>query len=74
VGARTLGRERPEVGPRSRQRLAALGGVAPCQRDRGPLRGRRTSWGGRAAGRAVRSRSPLVAVKHHPVRKAFYVR
>jgi transposase len=62
------------VGTLSRQRLAALGGVASFNCDRGTLRGRRTSWGGRAPGRAVLSRSPLVAVKHHPVLKASYVR
>jgi transposase len=74
VCARTLGLDRPEVGTLSRQRIAALGGVAPCNRDRGTLRGRRTIWGGRAPGRAVLSMRTLVAVKHNPVRKAFYVR
>jgi len=72
--ARTLGLDRPAVGPRSRQRLAALVGVAPCNRDRGTLRGRRTIWGGRAPGRAVLSMRTLVAVKQHPVLKAFDVR
>jgi transposase len=43
----------PEVGTLSRQRLAALVGVAPLNRDRGTLRGSRTIWGGRAPVRAT---------------------
>jgi transposase len=74
VCARTLVLDLPELGLLSRQRLAALVGVAPCKRDSGTRRGRRTNWGGRAPGRAVLSRSTLVAVKHNPVLKAFYVR
>ena len=35
VCARTLVLDLPELGTLSRQRLAALGGVAPCKRDRG---------------------------------------
>ena len=45
VCTRTLLLERPELGTRRRQRLAALVGVAPLNRDRGTLRGRRTIWG-----------------------------
>jgi transposase len=48
VWARTLRLDRPELGPLSRQRLAALVGVAPLNRDRGTLRGRRTIWIGAA--------------------------
>jgi transposase len=58
----------------SRQQLAALVGVAPLNRDRGTLRGRRTIWGGRAAVRATLSMSTLVAVRYNPVLKAFYER
>jgi hypothetical protein len=50
--------------------MAALVGVAPFQRDSGPLRGTRTTWGGRAPVRATLYRSPLVAVRYHPVLKA----
>ena len=52
-------------------RLAALVGVAPLNRDRGTLRGHRTTWGGRAHVRATLSTSTLVAVRYHPVLKAF---
>jgi transposase len=71
VCTRTLRRDRPELGTLSRQRLAALVGVAPLHRDRGTLRGRRPIWGGRAPGRASRYLSTLVAVRDHPVLKAF---
>ena len=74
VWARTLGLDLPELGTRHRQRRAALGGVAPVNRDRGTLRGRRPIWGGRAPGRAVRSMRTWVAGKHNPGLTAFSVR
>jgi transposase len=42
----------PELGTLTRQRSAALVGVAPRHRDRGTRRGRRRVWGGRACVRA----------------------
>jgi transposase len=74
VCARTRLRDWPEWGPLRRPRLAALVGVAPLHRDRGTRRGRRTTWGGRAHVRATWSMSTLVAVRYHPVFKAFYER
>jgi transposase len=74
VCARTLLLDWPELGTLSRQRLAALVGVAPLNRDSGTLRGRRTTWGGRAHVRATWSMSTRVAVRYHPVFKAFYGR
>lgn len=74
VCARTLVLDLPELGTLSRQRIAALVGVAPFNRDSGTLRGRRTIWGGRAAVRATLYMSVLVAVRHNPVLKAFYER
>jgi transposase len=53
VCTRTLLLDLPELGTLSRQQLAALVGVAPVNRDRGTLRGSRTSWGGRASVRAT---------------------
>jgi transposase len=53
VCARARRLDLPEWGPLSRQRLAALVGVAPLHRDRGTLRGSRTIWGGRAPVRAT---------------------
>jgi transposase len=63
VCTRTLLLDLPEVGTLSRQRLAALVGVAPLNRDRGTRRGSRTIWGGRAHVRATLSMSTLVAVR-----------
>jgi transposase len=64
----------PELGRLSRQRLAALVGVAPLNRDSGTRRGTRTIWGGRAQVRTILYRSTLVAVRYNPVLKAFYER
>ena len=74
VCARTLVLDLPELGTLSRQRIAALVGVAPLNRDSGTLRGHRTIWGGRAHVRATLYMGTLVAVRHNPVLKAFYER
>jgi transposase len=74
VGTRTLLLDRPEWGTWSRQRLAALVGVAPWHRESGMRRGSRTSWGGRAPVRATLSMSTLVAVRSNAVLKVFYER
>ena len=67
VVSRTLLAELPEWGTLTHKQIAALVGVAPLNRDRGTLRGRRTTWGGRAVVRAALYMSSLVATKHHPV-------
>jgi transposase len=54
--------------------MAALVGVAPFNRDSGPLRGTRTTWGGRAHVRATLYRSTLVAIRSNPGLTAFYKR
>jgi len=74
VLATTLLADLPELGTLTRQRIAALVGVAPLNRDSGTLRGRRTVWGGRAHVRAVLYMSTLVAVRYNPVLQAFYLR
>jgi transposase len=71
VCTRTLLLDLPELGTLSRQRLAALVGVAPLNRDSGTLRGSRTIWGGRAHVRATLYMSALVAVRYNPVLKTF---
>lgn len=43
----------PELGKLNRQQIAALAGVAPLNRDSGSMRGKRTTWGGRAAVRTA---------------------
>jgi transposase len=74
VCARTLVLDLPELGTLRRQRLAAVVGVAPFQRDSGTLRGTRTVWGGRTHVRAILYMSTLVAVRYNSVLKAFYER
>jgi transposase len=74
VCARTLVLDLPELGALSRQRIAALVGVAPFNRDSGTLRGTRTTWGGRAHVRATLYMSTLVAVRYNSVLKVFYER
>lgn len=74
VCTRTLLLDLPELGPLSRQRIAALVGVAPFNRDSGTLRGSRTIWGGRAHVRTALYMSTLVAVRYNEVLKAFYAR
>lgn len=74
VSARTLLLDLPELGTLSRQRIAALAGVAPFNCDSGTVRGRRAIWGGRAPLRATLYMATLVAVRHNPVLKAFYER
>ena len=74
VCTRTLLLDLPELGTLSRQRLAALVGVAPFNRDSGTLRGTRTTWGGRGHVRAVLYMSTLVAVRYNPVLHRFYQR
>jgi transposase len=74
VCAHPLRRERPALGTRTRQQIAAWVGVAPLHGARGTLRGRRTMWGGRAHGRPVFSMGTLVATRSTPQRTVFYER
>ena len=64
----------PELGTLNRQQIAALVGVAPFNRDSGTLRGKRTTWGGRARVRAALYMGALVATRHNPVIRDFYQR
>ncbi len=64
----------PELGALDRRQIAALVGVAPFNRDSGTMRGRRTIWGGRARVRAALYMGALVATRHNPVIKDFYLR
>lgn len=62
----------PELGTLSRQRIAALAGLAPVNRDRGKMRGKRSIAGGRADVRTALSMAALSAVRHNPCIKTFY--
>jgi transposase len=74
VVARTLVADLPELGRLDRKQIAALVGVAPLNRDSGTMRGKRTTWGGRAKVRCALYMAALVASRHNPVLKAFYQR
>jgi len=74
VTAFTLLAELPELGTLNRQKIAALVGVAPFNRDSGPRRGKRRIFGGRAGVRNVLYMAALSASKTNPVIRAFYQR
>lgn len=62
----------PELGTYNRQKLAALVGVAPFNKDSGPKRGKRRIRGGREAIRTVLYMATLSAIKCNPVIRPFY--
>ncbi len=64
----------PELGALTRQQLAALVGVAPLNRDSGTMRGKRMIWGGRKHVRTVLYMAALVATRHNPPIREYYLR
>lgn len=74
VTAFTLVAELPELGTLNRQKIAALVGVAPFNKDSGPRRGKRRIFGGRAGVRNVLYMAALVGSRSNPVIRAFYER
>ena len=74
VLTRSLLADLPELGHLSRQRLAALTGIAPYLDDSGKHRGKRRIWGGRAHVRNVLYMATLTATRFNPVIRAFYQR
>ena len=72
VTAATLLAELPELGLFNRQKMAALVGVAPINKDSGRKRGKRRVFGGRAAVRRVLYMAALSASKCNPVIKPYY--
>jgi transposase len=74
VTSTTLLAELPELGTLSRQKIAALVGIAPFNRDSGKWRGRRSIWGGRAHVRAALYMRPLSAIRSNQVIRDFYQR
>lgn len=72
--SRTLLADLPELGTLDRKKISALVGVAPLNRDSGTMRGRRTTWGGRASVRSALYMAALVAARHNPIIAAFYKR
>jgi transposase len=72
--ARTLLADLPELGTLSRQKIAALAGLAPFNRDSGAFRGQRTLSGGRGTVRRALYMAALVATRFNPVIQAHYQR
>ena len=70
----TLLAELPELGTLSRQKIAALVGLAPFNRDSGRFRGHRHIFGGRADVRSVLYMAALSGIRYNPILKAFYNR
>ena len=66
--------ELPELGTLSRQKIAALVGLAPFNRDSGRFRGRRHIFGGRSDVRSVLYMAALSGIRYNPVLKTFYDR
>jgi len=77
VGARTaalLLAQMPELGQLNRRQVAALVGVAPFNRDSGRMRGKRAIYGGRRSVRHGLYMAALVAARHNPILRQFYLR
>jgi transposase len=74
VTASTILAALPELGSLPRQKIAALVGVCPFNRDSGKFKGKRSIWGGRAAIRSVLYMATLSATRFNPVIKTFYER
>ena len=72
VTAATMVAELPELGQLNRQKIAALVGLAPFNRDSGPKRGKRRIFGGRAGVRRTLYMAALSASKHNPAIRSFY--
>lgn len=70
----TLIAELPELGFLSRQKIAALVGLAPFNRDSGRKRGRRHIFGGRADVRSVLYMAALSGIRYNPLIRTFYNR
>ena len=72
--ARTMIADLPELGTLNRKQIAALAGLAPYTRQSGQWRGRSFIGGGRASVRTALFMGALVAMRHNPVLKAFFLR
>lgn len=72
--ARVLLARLPELGTASRQEIAKLVGVAPLNCDSGRRRGKRATWGGRAAVRSALYMAALVGVRYNQRLRRFYQR
>lgn len=77
VGPATAARllaDLPELGTLSRQKIAALAGVAPFAHDSGQHQGKRRMRAGRRAVRCALYMAALAAARHNPVLSAAHTR
>ena len=74
VTSRTLLAALPELGTLTREKLAALVGVAPLNNDSGTRHGTRSIFGGRATVRKVLYNAARTAVRCNPVIRSLYQR
>lgn len=66
--------EMPELGTLGPRQISALAGLAPYNRDSGTLRGKRTTWGGRASVRVLVYMATLSAIRYNAQIKTCYQR
>ena len=72
VTASTMVAELPELGKLNRQKIAALVGVAPFNKDSGPKKGKRRIKGGRDSIRRTLFMATLSATNFNPIIHNFY--
>lgn len=64
----------PELGQLTAQAIAKIVGVAPLNCDSGKMRGKRSTWGGRADVRSALYMATLSAVKYNETLRTFHQR
>lgn len=74
IVAVTVVTDMPELGQLNRQKIAALAGLAPFNRDSGKKRGKRRIFGGRKGVRRVLYMACLSAIRYNPVIQSLYQR
>jgi len=74
ITAVTVLAEMPELGQLDRQKVAALAGLAPFNKDSGQKRGQRRIFGGRKGIRRVLYMACLSAIKCNPIIRSMYHR
>lgn len=74
INSRMLMAGLPELGQLNRQKISALVGVAPFNRDSGKFKGQRKIWGARAQIRQALYMAALTATRCNPVIRELYER
>jgi transposase len=74
ITAVTVVADMPELGQLDRQKVAALAGLAPFNRDSGKKQGRRRIFGGRKGVRRVLYMACVSGIKCNPVIQTLYLR